>query len=130
MGDRSQIAIKIPPDGKIYLYSHSGGADVYRELQEALAKRARWGDEEYLARMIFCRMVAGDEEGETGYGIGLTAHEDVEHLIPVLDCDARRITFEMPRWTHNQRALPDSVSFEQFVALPDPARYVEPQEVT
>jgi hypothetical protein len=134
MGDRSQIAIKMPtkkdPDAKVYLYSHWGGADVYRDLQEVLAKRARWEDEEYLARMIFCRTVEGDQEGETGYGIGRSAHQDVEHLIPVIDCTAGRITFEMPEWEHNQRALPEPLSFEQFVALADPARYVEPGEVT
>lgn len=118
MGDRAQIAVKMygDKDEKVYLYTHWGGSRINQTLAAALNKRMRWGDEEYLARIIFCEMVRGEEDGETGYGIGVSAHGDIEYPIPVLDCETQTITFEQPEWDHNQvHPLPGPFSFESFV---------------
>lgn len=121
MGDRSQIAIKMAtkkdPKAKVYLYGHWIGTDIYKALQEALrAVPDRHDDEEYLARKIFEKMLNGDT-GETGFGIGNQAHGDIEHLIPVVDCNDQTISFEQPEWEHNQKELPQKMSFQKFMAL-------------
>ena len=93
MGDRAQIAVK-QGEGRIYLYSHWDGAGVYKKLADALVfGKSRWSDEEYLTRIIFQKMT-GDNKDTTGYGIGLNRHNDIEHDIPVLDCDSQTIDWE------------------------------------
>lgn len=67
MGNRGQINI----DNEVYFYSHSGGDDVslMEVMEKALKRKQRWDDAPYLARIIFCTMVKGREDGELGYGI-------------------------------------------------------------
>jgi hypothetical protein len=87
MGDRAQIAIHditAPADDYteevcVYLYTHNGGTYLPRVLARALARRQRWTDPEYLARIIFCEMVKGQEDGELNFGIGTAEHGDNEH---------------------------------------------------
>lgn len=64
MGARGNIEV----DG-VNLYGHWSGSTLPRILQEAFAKRWRWTDGGYLARIVFCRMVRGSEEVETGFAI-------------------------------------------------------------
>ena len=57
----------------IYIYSHWDGEDgeslMKSNLRHALVKgRERWGDESYLARIIF-QGIIGKDEGITGYGL-------------------------------------------------------------
>lgn len=92
MGDRGNVAVMQYPyddqDKVVYLYTHWGGTELPVVLAEALdsaAGRGRWNDPAYLARIIFCRMVRGDEAGETGYGISLTP-PDNEHEILYVNC--------------------------------------------
>lgn len=120
MGDRSQVAVKMNDSegSKVYLYSHWGGTSVYFAVQAALSLNERWDDPEYLARMIFCRMVEADLIGATGFGIGTQAHGDIEHLIPVLDCRGKTISFECPEFLRKYRHIPDDwITFEDFLAL-------------
>lgn len=113
MGDRVQIAIKDgPEDRAVYLYSHSSGADAYVALQQALARRQRWEDSEYLARIIFQQLV-GPEITEYGYGIGTARHGDIEHALPVLDCSKQRITWDLSDAQEDERNFIDC-SFEDY----------------
>ncbi len=87
MGDRANIAIKQHGGGHVYLYTHWGGYDLPDILKASLKRgKDRWGDEQYLARIIFCGMVNDDSQGTTGYGIS-NSIGDNEHDILVIDCD-------------------------------------------
>ena len=82
MGDRGQIKI-----GGVYLYTHWGGSSLKGILQTALKKKWRWNDEEYLARIIFECMIEEERGTETGYGIGIAMHEDINN--PLLEVDVK-----------------------------------------
>jgi hypothetical protein len=88
MGDRAQVKI-IFEDGKdIYFYTHWGGSELVNDVANALVRGMdRWGDEEYLARIIFCEMVQSNVMGDTGFGIGTEEHGDLQH--PVIEIDMR-----------------------------------------
>lgn len=99
MGDRGNIKI-----GDIYFYTHWGGSEVLKDLKNALIRgKDRWNDEPYLARIIFCEMVQGQEMDNTGFGIS-TEVLDNEHDIPEVDCENQLIKFNGIEQT-----------FEQFV---------------
>ena len=101
MGDRAQIAIKISNDSRVYLYTHWAGSELIDTLKAALKRgKNRWNDEEYLARIIFAEMVKGDLMAETGYGIGTEMHGDIEHPVPILDCQTQMISWCGPRSDH------------------------------
>jgi len=91
MGTRAQVFIK---DEGVYLYQHWDGDNLMDKVVKAVNSpvgKGRQDDPEYLARIIFCEMVRGDEAGETGYGIGTNMHGDIEYLVTV-DCKKRTIT--------------------------------------
>jgi len=114
MGDRAQIAVKMDKDSKVYLYTHSAGYQHLDILKAVLSRRARWDDQEYLARMIFSAMIANDITSETGYGLGTYPHGDLSYPIPVLDCDKELITWEKgSAWS--TKPLPKPVSFTDFI---------------
>lgn len=85
MGDRGNIVI----DG-VWFYTHWGGSEIKQDLQKALNKNSRWEDSAYLARIIFCQMIEGDTEGETGFGISLTM-QDNEHPILFVDTESQEV---------------------------------------
>ena len=87
MGDR--VNVQIVDGGKrVNLYSHWGGSDMPETVRVALAKRQRWTDGAYLARIIFCTMIAGDVDGETGFGISPPdALPDNEHPLIIVSAD-------------------------------------------
>lgn len=87
MGARAQVYIK---DEKVYLYTHWGAGELEKIVKTALAKRWRWNDPEYLARIIFCEMIKGCEDNETGFGIGTSKHSDIEKFVGI-DCKGQKI---------------------------------------
>lgn len=83
MGARAQVKIKTSPKKSVYLYTHWGAESLEQDVARALAKRWRWSDSGYLARIIFEEMV-GDKKGtETGFGIDTEQHGDIEKLIKI-----------------------------------------------
>jgi hypothetical protein len=83
MGDRGNIVVHdgfFKDAAPVYLYTHWSGYRIKDILQKALSRRLRWNDSPYLTRIIFCEMVSGDVDGETGYGIS-TVLGDNEHNI-------------------------------------------------
>lgn len=83
MGDRANVHV-----AGAYLYTHWGGHELPATLQKSLQRgRPRWDDPSYLARIIFCDMVDGDERDLTGFGISAEL-QDNEH--PILEVDSKR----------------------------------------
>ena len=93
----------------IFIYSHWGGGETYKEsnladsVKRALAKKLRWDDESYLARMIFSEVIKDDIEGETSYGL---APESMDEEFP-------RIVIDL------QKKTVDGISYEKFISLYD-----------
>ena len=86
---------------RVYLYTHWSGSELIDTLKAALKRgKNRWNDSEYLARIIFSEMVKGDLMAETGYGIGTEMHGDIEHPVPILDCQTQMISWCGPRSDH------------------------------
>ena len=117
MGSRGNIVVvqhsEQEADGEVYLYTHWGGEGLPLYVQSTLARRERWDDESYLARMLFCSLLGPDELGEdTGLGIS-TYLGDNEY--PLLKVDTALATVSMvdPDGDYPTRTW----SFEQFVAL-------------
>ena len=109
MGDRGQVCIQFStPNEKVYLYTHWGANDLVDTVRGALAKTWRWYDPGYLARIIFCEMVKGDEDGETGFGIDLVKHLDIWRLITV-DCQNQKIVIE------DHGKIAEESTFEEFI---------------
>jgi hypothetical protein len=111
MGDRANVCIK-SHDGHVFLYTHWHGHELAEIVHAALAKRWRWGDSGYLRRIVFCAMIKGHEDGETGYGIGASLGDN-EHPIIVLDDQALTVGLaeeETPLTPYK------TVTYEEFVA--------------
>lgn len=126
MGDRANVKIIHSNGIPIYLYTHWGGCELAADVRAALRLEERWDDENYLTRIIFCKMLGNDPSvwhGTTSFGIGL-AVTDNEHPIieinikeqtiaftdeayqPGYDLDAEK-TKEFAKWT-----------FDEFIKLP------------
>jgi len=104
MGDRGNIEMIYESGEKIYFYSHWGGSDLTDVLRKALERgKDRWGDEPYLARIIFCEMIQDDVMDLTGYGISPYIC-DSEHPIISVCCSNLTIEIEGKKW-----------SFEDFI---------------
>lgn len=84
MGNRGQVKI-IENGQSVFLYTHCGATQLVKDVRDALAKKERWNDAEYLARIIFDQMKHGDE-GTTGFGIGVSEHGDIWRLV-IVDVD-------------------------------------------
>lgn len=76
----------------IYLYSHYGsGGQILRDIAIAFeSKPPMLKNYEYLARIIFSRMIRFDIEGHTNYGIGTHMHGDLDEFI-VVDTASERV---------------------------------------
>ena len=108
MGDRANICVKEDQnDNGVYLYTHWTGTELPATLQTALAKKWRWSDSAYLARIIFDVMTDGDRGSETGYGISTFICDGQDRVLEV-DCSAQRVRRNDKSWT-----------FSQYVALSD-----------
>lgn len=90
MGDRAMVKIK-DNEGGVYLYTHWRGSELADVVQTALARKIRWDDSEYLARIVFDAMTAGHQGEETGYGIASGPHSDLEHPLIVLNTQDGRV---------------------------------------
>lgn len=91
MGDRGNIVIKDGnDDAPVWLYGHWAGHGMAAMLRTALKREQRWGDAPYLARIVFCEMIKGDEGGETGFGIA-TRLCDNEYPILVVDASDQTV---------------------------------------
>lgn len=90
MGDRANIVIDAGDGDCVFLYAHWSGSNLPFDLQAALQKRWRWDDASYLARIIFCQMVKGHEDDETGFGISAQLGDN-EHPLLVVDVPGQAV---------------------------------------
>lgn len=120
MGDRGNIAIHYRNDQEVFFYAHWHGHALPTIVRDALARRERWTDADYLARIVFCTMVKGNEEDSQGFGIGTGAAGDGEHPIIVLDVE-RQIVFTRPVDGGANAKPIGSWTFGDFAALDDAA---------
>lgn len=89
MGARAQVHIE---DEGVYLYTHYGSQELPKDVANALDRgRDRWSDSEYLARVIFDEMKEDDIRGTTGYGIGTSAHGDLDYNPIEVNCKKRNV---------------------------------------
>lgn len=109
MGARAQVKIE-EHGAAVYLYTHWGAGSIVETVKTALRKKWRWTDSEYLTRIIFCQMVKGDEEGETGFGIGTGVHGDIEILVTV-NVPCQTVTVKDVYGDKEQ-----TMTFEQFIS--------------
>lgn len=108
--DSAQVEI-ISSSGRVYLYSHSDAASITKVVHEALSKRKRWDDPDYLARMIFCEMVPSEFwESDSGYGIGNLLYTSTNVLVSV-DVVRQKIIVQSALNKHELH----SYTFESFV---------------
>lgn len=126
MGDRANIVVrdryvKDPGDREaVVLYSHWGGYEMPETLRKALARRQRWDDESYLARIIFDTMTEGDHGSETGYGIS-TRMPDNEYDLLVLDSERvyRLSEADYKADGFTKLGQCESIGFAEYVAAPE-----------
>ena len=91
MSTRSQVKlISSSFSTPIYLYQHYDGYGLYKIVNNAISRKARWDDPEYLTRIIFSEMIKNHIDDTTGYGIGTSQHGDIEYLVEV-DIDNQTI---------------------------------------
>lgn len=92
MGDRGNIVIRASQNriDDVWFYTHWSGYRIEKVAQDALAKKWRWGDTSYLARIVFDELTKDDQGSETGFGIS-THIQDNERSIVVVDDDKQRV---------------------------------------
>jgi hypothetical protein len=121
MGDRGNIFFVDRLEGGslegIYMYTHWSGSTLPLIVRDALERgRGRWGDSQYLARILFCELVKDSVLDETGFGLG-TRLADNEHVVVRVDDLTSRVSFHEP----GKERLPRdsglaSWSFEEYLA--------------
>jgi hypothetical protein len=112
MGDRAQVHIE---DTGVYLYTHWGGHELPKSVSSALAREARWGDPEYLTRIIFDEMTEESHGSSTGHGIGDAQHGDVYRVIHV-NCQEQEVTVRagVGGWHDKDDMVSEVYTFEAF----------------
>ena len=119
MGDRANVVI--PQEGhdglNVYLYTHWGGSELPAAVQKALARRVRWDDQQYLARIIFDAMTEGLVGAETGHGITACPWDGQGKLV-VVDTAKQEVRLQLGDFKGLPRGEPQAYSFEAYVALP------------
>jgi len=97
MGDRANI--KVCGAGDVYLYTHWAGTELPEVLKSALTRGVdRWDDPQYLARVIFCKMV-GTDDSITGYGISSKCGDGDDRVLTV-DVNTQMVTWQTGKLYH------------------------------
>ena len=124
MGDRVNVKFVVEDEPPIFFYSHWGGYNAAVTVKKALARKERWTDPSYLARIIFCEMLSSgikDDatrenraeavlkrvEDPTGYGISTEACDEENSTI-VVDTKNQTVTLRDLHYP-----------FEAFIELTD-----------
>lgn len=105
MGDRAQVEV-IDNRRSVFLYTHWRGSELPRLVQKVMQRHKRWDDSPYLTRMLFCGMLDGELDDETGFGISTSDGAGDRTL--TVNCDKQTIS-----WNDH------SVSFEEFCNIPN-----------
>jgi hypothetical protein len=123
MGDRAVIGFKEDKDAvPVFLYSHWGGSDRYRDLQRALtAAQPRWNDAAYATRIAISQIVENYWKDETGFGISAGENSfctpDYEDVPVVIWSDRRIVVVSAADSTQLcTTTMPVTLSFDEFLA--------------
>jgi hypothetical protein len=106
MGDRANVYVHDGIHPGVYLYTHWEGTNLPEVVKVSLAKRWRWNDGQYLARIIFADMIIGSERSETGFGISAQVGDGADKVIKV-DTKNQEVSL-------NGKLIP----FEEYIKLP------------
>lgn len=116
MGDRSNIVVQQSNGDRVFLYGHWMGEDSINIVHNVLARGERLTDTPYLTRIIFCEMVKGDADGDTGYGISTTMCDNDGYPLIVIDPSEQMVWLEEHVWSDNSyRELTPKSRFDMFV---------------
>lgn len=118
MGDRGAIVIR-DKDDEVFLSTHWHGSELPLVTHKSLALRTQWKVPNYLARIIFCAMVKGQEAEVSDFGISSSlsgSGVDGDHPLIVLDVENQTVLLEIqgPR----PRDVLNSISFEDAATIP------------
>ena len=117
MGDRGNIAVQESAGQRVYLYGHWSGYDMPELLRASLVRgKERWDDPQYLARVIFCDLVRGQEQGLTGFGITSRIHNN-EYPVIVVDCEKQEIRLEAEEDGSHEPEKPKTWPIGAYAAL-------------
>lgn len=83
MGTRGNVYVHNGERAGVFLYQHYDAYDLPKVVAAALRKQARWDDVDYLARIIFSEMIAGDVQGTSGYGISAAVGDGGDRIVDV-----------------------------------------------
>lgn len=111
MGDRANIYVHHGKSAGVYLYTHHDGTELPETVRQGLARKARWDDEQYLARILFDEMT-GRRGGETGYGISAVVGDGDDRIV---DVDTRAQTVTLTRYG----ATTDPIPFSRYITVED-----------
>lgn len=116
MGDRANIyLVDYAPRYGIYLYTHGSGYKWPERLRRALiAGKARWGDNQYLARIIVSNVFSDIHTQETGGGVS-TVIGDNSYPITVVDLPSRTVSWAAEGSEKNRAAWYGTISFVRFI---------------
>ena len=122
MGDRGNIVIRQGTTNAddVWFYTHWSGSEIGEVVKTALARKQRWTDDCYLARIVFCQLVKGIEDEEAGCGIS-TSMQDNEHPILVVDVPKQCVYYvdehecKTGRLPDTIQVLAHAVSFAAFI---------------
>lgn len=119
MGDRANIVMRFENNGKksdIFFYGHWAGRDAPAAAQRALARKERWTDDQYLARLVWDSFCPESQHGkELGFGISPFIGDN-SHDLTIVDIEAQRVI----RASESMQEK-NSWTFEQFIVLPESA---------
>ena len=119
MGDRGNIKIVGEYGEPIYFYTHWRASELLQIVAEGLNKgRERWGDEDYLNRIIFQTLLGGDE---SNISFGISTREagdswrmvEVNHKDETVFVGERVYGEDFESWWEFE----DAVSFEDFITM-------------
>lgn len=116
LGDRGQVFVE---DTGVYLYTHWHATPLPGIVAGALDKEARWGDPEYLARIVFEAMVRRGGNETTGFGIGTAQHGDVWRVVR-LNCDEQTVQLDESVGFGRADEPDPPVSFRRFIEMYGP----------
>ncbi len=120
MGDRANVYVHDGDEAGVFLYTHGGGSDLPEVVAQALEKKWRWDDVQYLTRIVFDVMTHGYQGGETSFGISAVLGDNSYPII-CLDVSREKVSMR-PEWKCLRLTDPDPLpkpleewSFEEFV---------------
>lgn len=94
------------PYEAVCFYTHWLVASLPEIVQRAIRRDVRWHDPTYLARIVFCELVKGNENGETGFGIAPYAENG--GIAIVIDMPSQSIEIpDVGRWSFAEYASLD-----------------------